>query len=190
MASAFYVGIDQSLLRPGIAVFTEDGEVALATDLIVAPTLRGGTRLRWIKDSIMAKLKPYASSLVAGAMEGPSLGSTHREFDLGEISGVIKLLLLEAVGVEPWVIPPTTLKKFATGNGLAKKEDVLHAVKNKYGYDFTDRDDVADAFFLARMAWALNHPKLSTRRCELEVIAALLAPAKPKQRNFKIKSSL
>lgn len=165
-----FVGIDSSLQQPGLAVLWDDGELSFAGSLRTG-TSRGGTRLAaiegWISDNV-------GDAYVVGcAIEGPSLGSTHREFDLGEISGVCRCLAARAWGVEATVVPPTQLKLFADGNGRA--EDLIHAVKRHWGIDVGEDDNAADAYALARIARALVHGP-GPRRCEAEVVRDILAP--------------
>ena len=149
--------------------------------------MRGGERLAHIKGELERILKPYVLGLQRCAMEGASYGSVHREFDLGEASGVVRAYLYTVTHREALIVTPALLKKFATGNGLATKEDVLHAVQTIYGHDFEVRDDVADAFVLARISRAHASPKILTRRCELEVLRTLATPAKsrPKPKTAK-----
>jgi Holliday junction resolvasome RuvABC endonuclease subunit len=108
-------------------------------------------------------------------MEGPNLNAQDPEtlFALGECSGAIKCVLSDCRGIHPEVVPPSLLKKFATSNGLADKDKVLHAVKTNWGQDFGDEDDIADAYVLAKIAWAMKHEKFA-RRCEADVVYKLL----------------
>jgi Holliday junction resolvasome RuvABC endonuclease subunit len=176
-----YVGIDPSLNRPGLALLDDTGKVLLATGFSVGRDTRGAKRLfengRWVESSLLKA----TGKVLRACIEGPSLGSVHREFDLGEGSGVLKAALYNYWPVEPLVVEPTRLKKFATGNAQADKAEVLHAVKTLMGLDLGDDDDAADAVMLARLAWALDHKSSLKRRCELEVVSSMLAP-KPKQR--------
>lgn len=48
-------------------------------------------------------------------------------------------------------VPPTSLKKWATGKGNAKKVQVVTALVKRYGCEYAT-DDEYDAFALARMA--------------------------------------
>lgn len=182
MNGPFYVGVDQSLTSPGVAVLNEAGQPLFAGTLSVARDMRGGERLAHIAGSLELLLRPYAHGIMAAALEGASYGSTHREFDLGEVSGIVRAHLYTLLHKEPFVVPPTVLKLYATGNGLATKEDVLHVVKTVYGHDFGEENDVADAFVLARISRAMFHPKILSRRCELEAIRSLKSPPKAKPR--------
>lgn len=188
LGMSVYVGVDPSLNRPGLAIVKNGVEIEFASALSVGRKLRGADRLSSIFGWASAHLKFAPAELVRACIEGPSLGSTHREFDLGEASGVLKLAIFEAGDVEPLVIEPARLKKFATGNAQASKEEVLHAVKVVFGLDLDGDDDTADALMLARLAWALDHKSDLRRRCELEVIASLLQ-AKPKRRTPRAKTS-
>ena len=61
------------------------------------------------------------------------------------------------------IVPPQTLKKFATGKGNSKKELVIEALKSQYPKEYdifyvgmrlrksTGLDDMTDAFWLAKI---------------------------------------
>jgi Holliday junction resolvasome RuvABC endonuclease subunit len=63
-----------------------------------------------------------------------------------ELSGIIKydLTARERTYVD---VPPTILKKFITGKGNAKKEDIKLALYKKYQKEFKNSDE-ADAYAL------------------------------------------
>ena len=177
-----YVGIDPSLNRPGLGVVSQDGTVKLATSFSVGRSVRGASRLHQNAEWLGETLQRIDGKIARICVEGPSLRSVHREFDLGEGSGVLKLAAYRVSQIEPTVIEPLRLKKFATGKAQADKSDVIHAVKTTLALDLGDDDDAADACMLARMAWALDHPRDLTRRGECEVIAALLNGRAPKKK--------
>ena len=91
------------------------------------------------------------------AIEGysyASIGATHKTGELGSIFrreimyGLACLKIAsrwEAVIIE---VPPTVLKKFATGKGNAKKAAVVSMLSRKYDIEFST-DDQADAFCLS-----------------------------------------
>jgi crossover junction endodeoxyribonuclease RuvC len=51
----------------------------------------------------------------------------------------------------PLQIPPMTLKKYATGKGTSKKQEMLMQIYKRWQVEFND-DNAADAYALARLA--------------------------------------
>ena len=131
-------------------------------------------RLVFVKNAVAA----LTSDVKFAALEGYSYDSVGRVFELGEIGGVIKVMLVE-LGIDFVVVPPVLLKKFATGSTYASKEAMLDAARDG-GVMAGEDDNQADAFFLARIARAYAAPTDRLRRCELEVIHALRNPAPKK----------
>lgn len=110
------------------------------------PKLFGVKRLRWIRDNVLDLAK--GADLVV--IEGYAFARPNQAHQIGELGGVIRLALADA-GLR-WVeVAPSSLKKFATGKGNAKKEDVLGAAIRKLRYDRNSFDE-ADALFLLQMA--------------------------------------
>lgn len=130
-----------------------------------------------------ACLAPWAP-FTAAAIEGPSLGSVHRTYDLGGGAGVIAATCYELGGVEPIVVAPTQLKKF-TGNAAATKADMArYAVSHLGALIDDDDDDAADAAALAALAYAHAGGRKPSTRAEAEVLHSLRRPAtrKPRRR--------
>lgn len=75
--------------------------------------------------------------------------------------GVIKLVAID-VGARVVGYVPTTLKKFATGNGLAKKDQVMAACKRVLGIEPRD-DNEADALWLLEMGKVNYQPPRSEK---------------------------
>jgi len=67
-----------------------------------------------------------------------------------ELQGVLKLFC-EENSIEYRSYMPTEIKKFATGKGNSKKEAMIAAAKEKYGYNGND-DNEADAIHLYHLA--------------------------------------
>lgn len=181
-----YVGVDPSLRSPGLAILDATGAKVMAGSFSVGRATRGSERISenaaWARTQLEGR-----GDVLRVCIEGPSLGSVHREFDLGEGSGALRVAVYQVAPVEPLVVSPTSVKLFASGAAQASKELMLHAVKTNYGYDFGDDDDAADAFVLARIAWAVDHRPLLIRRCELEVVQSLLNPKAKKARTRQAK---
>jgi Holliday junction resolvasome RuvABC endonuclease subunit len=96
-------------------------------------------------------------------MEGTVLAS-HSALKLGELAGLVKLSIWDyfdgnlnsVIPYEehlrkPLQIPPMTLKKYATGKGTSKKQEMLLQIYKRWGVEFND-DNAADAYALARLA--------------------------------------
>lgn len=172
-----YLGIDQSLRAPGIALVDRDGKVQRSTT-IVGHKLTGAARLAYLHDQLLAFVG-LGEWPVAGAIEGFSVRSMNRPFDLGEISGVVRAAFY-ARGLDLLVVPPASLKLFTAGNGNADKDQILYAVKTVWGFE-TDDDNEADAVALAQFARAA-HTQTFTRRCQADAVHQLLKPAAKKRR--------
>jgi Holliday junction resolvasome RuvABC endonuclease subunit len=136
------VGLDLSLTATGVAC-----DVGEST---IAPKTRG---MRRLYDILTAVLDVCSLGVDLVVVEGYAFASATASYQLGELGGVVRLALwLEGVPVV--VVSPSTLKKWATGNGGAKKEAVLAAAIRRLGYSGSDHNQ-ADAMWLR--AGALDH---------------------------------
>lgn len=113
--------------------------------------LRDVARLREILEDVMMRAdQPPTVRLVV--IEGYAMGGMGRVFDIGELGGVIKLgLFYKKLPVA--IVPPSSLKKFATGKGNAKKDDMLEAAIRHFKFTGHGNDE-ADAWLLLKMAEA------------------------------------
>lgn len=109
-------------------------------------TLRGVERLVALQDWLADMLYDHDPDMVA--IEGYAMGARGRAvFNIGEWGGVARLTIQQA-GVPYVEIPPSTLKKFATGRGNAPKPDMRMELYKRTGLDITDDNEV-DAIWLA-----------------------------------------
>jgi crossover junction endodeoxyribonuclease RuvC len=145
------IGLDLSLTSTGIAVYNiiDDNIFTLAVstsskDIYMA---RYSKILKVIKD-IDHFLLPVSLFFIEGYSLG-SFGKSSAMSNLIELGGIIKYDLASR-GRSYISVPPTTLKKFITGKGNSKKEDIKLALYKKYGQEFKTSDE-ADAFSLAIM---------------------------------------
>ena len=90
-----------------------------------------------------------------------------RVFDLAEVGGAIKHILFE-YAINFIVVTPTQLKKFVTGNGKAKKGDMLNAVKNEI---VTKDDNIADAYGLWKIGMCLFNRSLIKNSIQKKIIS-------------------
>jgi hypothetical protein len=69
------------------------------------------------------------------------------------------------------VVAPTSLKKFATGNGGAKKEAMIRAAEKKWGVVLGE--DEADAAWMAFLSQAVYGNADRLTRAQMEVVRGI-----------------
>ena len=113
----------------------------------------------WIKDSY-AFIEGYAfASQSAGHHEIVELGAMLRCYLIDNVDNVIE-------------VAPTSLKKFVTGKGNAKKDTMIAHVRDKWGMLFETSDE-ADAYGLVKLGQAYCFPELCANQAQREVVAKL-----------------
>jgi len=167
-----FLGIDQSLRSTGVAVISKEQEVRY-TGTVTPGKLTGVSRLVCIRNALREVIGLYPGIHYA-ALEGYSIGSVNRSFDLGELGGLVRIVLHDE-GIPALIVPPTSLKQFVTGNGSSDKDAMRRAVLKKWGIDI-NQDDICDAFGLAQVARSF-HLSDGTTRAELEVLKKLKSSA-------------
>jgi Holliday junction resolvasome RuvABC endonuclease subunit len=159
------IGIDQSLTGFAVTALNVDKPEAFETWVYKSP-YSGVRRLADIRWWLLNKFDFLDSNnhrVVEVAMEGTVLAS-HSALKLGELAGLVKLSIwdyfdgnlnsvipFEEEIRRPLQIPPMTLKKYATGKGTAKKQEMLLQMYKRWGVEFND-DNAADSYALARLA--------------------------------------
>lgn len=181
-----FLGVDQSLNQPGFALVGEDGTVLRGSSLKVAGNARGGKRLSHIVAFMCAFVGQHKP--LAIAMEGASLGSVHREFDLGSAFGVVQYAAFRYYGIEPVIISPSQVKQYGTGRGQATKEEMLYAVRTAFSFP-TDDDNIADAVVLAHIARSIHTQIPCSTRVQQEVVREFLPSTPRKSKVVKIRKS-
>jgi len=159
------MGLDPSLTATGVAL--PNGE----TRIIVPGKCckRGMPRLRRIRDAVMALVKEHDVNLVM--IEGYSYGSRYSHaHSLGELGGVLRLAIFEHPGVEYIDVPPSSLKKYATGKGNANKELVLVNAIKRLDYKGHDNNE-ADALWLRALGLEVDgRPMVDLPKTHLEAL--------------------
>lgn len=133
------------------------GAVTVAT-----PSDHPGERYRTVRD-LLHELCPVGARVVAVAYELPHLsGRLAAQYHHGVIA-VCQMFAAE-VGADVIAVHSATLKKHATGNGRAEKEEMVQAARRARlvpaGYRFASHDE-ADALWIldyARMFYRRTHP--------------------------------
>jgi Holliday junction resolvasome RuvABC endonuclease subunit len=146
------IGIDQSSASTGIfSTFTGRGET------IKGEGLSGPARLDRIETKVRQVLEAERPALVV--LEGYAFGTQYSREQMGEVGGVVRLAIFRA-GYEGrmLVVPPSTLKRFATGNPSAKKPEMIAAARAKDPEAWIRNEHQADAFWLAKVGEFLHVP--------------------------------
>src|SRR5690606_22186242 len=105
------------------------------------------------------------------AIEGFSYGSKGRGVAFQFGYGYAVQIALHKNDFNYLIVPPSQVKKFATGIGNASKESMILPIYKRWGYEH-ESDNVRDAFILAQIARAT---KISTKltKYQKEIIDAL-----------------
>jgi crossover junction endodeoxyribonuclease RuvC len=175
-----YLGIDASLEGTGLCLVSVAGLV-LRSITVLPRGLRDMARLAMIKAETRAFVD--GGDVVFVAIEGYAYGAVNQAYSLGEIGGVLRLLVHEEYGLSRVDVPPASLKKWATGSPAADK-DTMVAAAISAGARPGDHNQ-ADAYFLARIALAMSVQDPAARpreRSKLEVIQSLTSPPRKKTR--------
>ena len=153
------LGVDYSLRRTGLAVFTEDGQTDTCT--ITAPKDDGTVksvveRLTLIADRIeaWADLADTDTIVIEGVLHHAP-GARRDVIAAGWwwVAGRLAPLVDDPV----IVVAPKVRAKYATGNGNAGKQAVLEQVTARYQmFDIQGSDDIADAVTLVAIGARLT----------------------------------
>lgn len=150
------IGIDQSLTGFALSAVSTTEPSKHITWVYKSPYF-GIERLvdirQWLIDTMDYVAEEH--EIVDVAMEGSVLAS-HAALVLGELAAVVKMAIYDYFGENetcryPLKVPPMTLKKYASGKGNAKKQEMLMQVYKRWGIEFND-DNAADAYALGRLA--------------------------------------
>lgn len=172
------VGIDQSLTAFGIALTSAAEPVGMAW--LLKPKRYGSYRLHDLLyglEEVLSEVERCGYSIEHICMEGYAHGAVNAREAMGEIAGAVKLHLARRWEFDqkgfPTIVAPQSLKKFATGKGNARKDDVKLAVYKKWGLEFSD-DNLADAFVLSQVGRVL-HTGEKTLQYEADVLQKVSA---------------
>lgn len=188
------IGIDPSLTSTGIVVL-RGNKVELAVTTKNEPALGTIDRVRLIyerivdiQENLSDGEKWQAPDLIV--IEGFSYGSKGRSvFDIAYLGWRIReeLEWLKEQDNIPWLeVPPSQLKKFATGQGNANKEIILQQVYKRWGVEFSDNNQ-ADAYVLAQIGRAYLGEVEDLTAFQQEVISVLKGDKPAKKARKKVK---
>lgn len=133
-------GLDRSLTATGLV--TPDGAHHL-----ISSRRTGLDRLADIRDQVLNRLT-YPCLVVT---EGYAFARPNGAHQLGELGGVL-LLAIHELQQPIAIVPPASLKRFATGKGNATKDQMLAAAVRRW--PDIDDNNIADAAWLRAMGQA------------------------------------
>ena len=155
----------------GIAFFSPDA--GYTTQLIRTSSKEPeGLRLSHIFNEFNRVVKD--KSIEMACMEGPSYHSVNKSFSMGAAYGIYKLVCAQQ-GIPLTIVPPTKIKKYATGKGHASKVDIIRSCTELFSSDNLS-DDEADALACCSIAREIASDKvlnLPKTRAALEVIMSI-----------------
>lgn len=146
-----YLGIDLSLNSTGFVLINENGDFVKQWLVKNKKNYRAEKRIEFVFNSTKEIIKEALPRSIG--IEGYSFGSRKgASFSIGEVGGVVKhyLYRISKKGIRYYVFQPKSIKKFAIGNGNAKKSLILKAVYQQWNFD-TECEDIADAFAIAQL---------------------------------------
>lgn len=134
-------GIDLSFSNTGYYILQDKPEFGIISSK-PAEFNNDMSRINYITDCLMEKIESVKPDLIL--MEdyfvGPNAFSVTKLVGLGSI---MRFKILKS-GRGFLLIAPTQLKKFQTGSGKAKKDNMLLSIFKKHGFETTS-NDLADA---------------------------------------------
>jgi len=151
---SLYIAIDPSLTSTGV-VLLKDGELLSMLTIKTEPTETAAQELSRLQ-SIVQKIfevvsKYHGKEDLKAVMEAPSYCS--KSSAIVQLSGLNYLLRdrFSDWHIPLAIVPPMSLKKFASGKGNSKKEDMKLAVFKRWNFE-NKSNDIVDSFALAKMA--------------------------------------
>jgi crossover junction endodeoxyribonuclease RuvC len=170
-----YVGLDPST-KTGFVALDEDGNVLKAKELTGVDS-QDPKRMVTMIDDIIAHIQPDDFICIEG------FGfATDRGIQLGGIGWGIRMALFRR-GINYTEVSPGSVKKFCTGKGNTKKENMVIPIYKHWGFEHSS-DNVRDAFVLAQIAKVLDFHDITLTKYQNEVIDTILSPPakKPKKK--------
>lgn len=140
------IGIDPSLTATGYCL--PDGSTHVAS----WPGTRGVQRLALAYAELLDTIETWNPTLIV--IESYAYGRANQAHQLGELGGVLRLAAEHACATL-LDVPPTVVKKYATGKGNANKDLVRDAARDRLGLPAGVSSDECDAAWLRQVGLAV-----------------------------------
>jgi Holliday junction resolvasome RuvABC endonuclease subunit len=152
------LGLDLSLASTGYALDVVRSGLFIDMEVgRIRSKLKGAERLIEIRDEVRDLIT--RADLVV--LEGYAYARANQAHQIGELGGVIRVLLKEQ-SKPNLIVAPKTVKKWATGSGNAGKPEMVDAAWKQLGY-LGKSSDEADALWLHHLgtgAFDPQHPSV------------------------------
>lgn len=158
-----FVGIDPSLQSTGLYFYSRQGEFGqykynkptyAQIDTKPKDFPNSINRCLYIADLIVQLIQQQLTEDTVVRLvvcQDYFVGRSHGAvISLAQLGTMIRYKIL-LKGFPLCVVPPKTVKKFVTGNGNAKKQQMMQAVLNKWGFK-ASTDNLADACGMSKFA--------------------------------------
>lgn len=168
------MGVDTST-KTGYVILDDGGEVLKVGVLHYKPEANRFSRFAHYSDSLCDLISTYGVELVV--IEGYAYAGKFNNSLQYELGACIRMRLYER-SVSFVEVPPTSLKKFVTGKGNAKKDLMLLGVYKRWDFD-TEDDNEADAFGLAKFGRAMIGKSTGVPAVNLSAVEKVLESDQP-----------
>jgi hypothetical protein len=160
------IGLDLSLVSTGVAG-------AGWADRIRPGNRNGINRLHYIRGQVLE----FITGATLAVIEGPSYGSTGSyQHERGGLWWLIAWTLAQH-DIPYAVAAPGQVKKYATGNGNADKDEVLAAAIRRFPNVHITKNDEADAYWLCAIGFDLaGHPLVDMPKVNREALVKVARP--------------
>lgn len=170
-----FIGIDPST-KTGLVILDRNGEVIDSME--ITSKEEDPWRMIEIIECVSEQVEP--NDVIA--IEGFGFAS-QSGFILGGIGWGMRMELCER-DMKYIEVAPNALKKFASGKGTTKKDELAVHIYKHWGFE-SKSDNVRDAYVLAQIARAIRMDTAATKY-QQEVVQAILSPQKTKQKKGKV----
>lgn len=118
-------------------------------------------KFSFLADWVIEQIRWYDGRVEQVYIEDYSYGSVGRVFNIAENVGILKYKLKEE-NFPCISVPPTVIKKYATGKGNSKKEDMLVSWNNEpESFQLVQElgnpgSDIVDSYFICKYGFSLH----------------------------------
>jgi crossover junction endodeoxyribonuclease RuvC len=149
-----YVGIDPST-KTGLVILDAVGNVLHAEE-VIAQKISEPKRFMDLAEKVCFSIHANDKVVIEGFSYGSRGAGVSTQYGIG---WAIRMRLVEyeymAITNGYTEVTPSALKKFATGKGNTKKENMILPIYQKWGFE-SDSDNIRDAYVLAQIGRALD----------------------------------